>query len=47
MARKLHRVKPEASKIDALAYYTAQPVTASRLRAISPLEQMYGYYNAE
>ena len=47
MARRYHRItKPETGKEDALAYFNADPWKPCKLREISPIEQMYGYYTA-
>lgn len=48
MARVTHEIKqPEPNKDDAGAYYVAVRASVGRLRKISAIEQMYGYYSAE
>lgn len=51
MARKNRRIS-RISKIvtlaeDALAYFAQAPWKPGKLREISAIEQMYGYYTAE
>ncbi len=48
MARSTRRVvKPTEVKEDALAYFTPETGKSTALRALTALDQMYGYYTRD